>query len=607
MSGFAGLVQLDGAAADAAVLGRMSDALLARAPHGRSLWHAGPAALAHARLDTGEGAAGTGVISFDGRVHLVADARIDGRAELRRALAACGRHGLGAAGDAELVLHAWHAWGTRCCEHLRGDFAFALWDARERRLFCARDPLGVKPLFHARTGDALAVSNTLASLRRHPRLPEALDALAVADFLLFDCPLEPDGTTFAAIRRLPAGHWLEARDGSVRLRRYWRLPEVAERPLPRAADYVARLRELLDAAVRERVGGGRAAVLMSGGLDSTAVAAGAARAGAAVRAFTIVYEHLIPDRESAAAQAAAGALGIPMERLAADGYGPWALRAQAPPPRPQPPADALLTLEADCLARAAAHAPVVLTGWDGDTLLEEPPGPWLAEQWRRGRYLRLAAGLAAYLRARRRLPPLGLRARLRPPPPAAPAALPGWLNPSLVRRLALVERWREHAAAPAPAPGTRPHARGALSLPVWDCLFERYDAGVTGIAAEVRHPWLDLRLVEFLLSVPPVPWCAGKHLLREALAGVLPEPLRRRPKTPLAADPVLAWLRGEGRRQRAPAPLPPRLDEYVDRRAVQRTLRGGDPEGTRDLLPVLGLGRWLDDQGLGARGALTEV
>jgi asparagine synthase (glutamine-hydrolysing) len=85
-----------------------------------------------------------------------------------------------------------------------------------------------------------------------------------------------------------------------------------------------------------------------------------------------------------------------------------------------------------------------------------------------------------------------------------------------------------------------------LSVPNWWWILESYDPGVTRLALEARHPLLDLRLVNFVLGIPPVPWCVDKHILREAMATVLPDAVVRRPKSPLAADPVLASA-GQGR------------------------------------------------------------
>ena len=129
-----------------------------------------------------------------GRVWIVADARIDGRPELRSALADAGWAPDADVPDAELVVRAYLAWGPDCVHHLMGDFAFAIWDAPAQRLFCARDHLGGKPFFYARIGAGVIVSNTLNCLRRHPGVSRELNDQAIADFLLFGHNAEPDTT-----------------------------------------------------------------------------------------------------------------------------------------------------------------------------------------------------------------------------------------------------------------------------------------------------------------------------------------------------------------------------------------------------------------------------
>jgi asparagine synthase (glutamine-hydrolysing) len=108
-----------------------------------------------------------------------------------------------------------------------------------------------------------------------------------------------------------------------------------------------------------------------------------------------------------------------------------------------------------------------------------------------------------------------------------------------------------------------------LSLPQWTLLFEQDDPGVTGYPIQIRYPFLDLRVVNFLLAIPPFPWFFKKALLREAMAGRLPGSVRARPKTPLQGDPALAQIRRNGMAKLKTIPISPELDRYVDRGAVE--------------------------------------
>src|SRR5439155_11617300 len=203
----------------------------------------------------------------------------------------------------------------------------------------------------------------------------------------------------------------------------------------------------------------------------------------------------------------------------------------------------------DQLRRVAAHGRIALTGWDGDALLRERPGGYFRALLASRRFGRVALDLCRYVRAQGELPRIGIRTALRrrlfgedPRVLDTAPAFPRWLDPSFVDQQELRARWAEHGNDP-PADSRRPYAIKVLSLPQWTALFESYDPGVTSFAVEVRHPLLDLRVVDYLLSIPPVPWCVDKRLLRVAMRDTLPDTVRLRPKSPLAGDPVMELLR----------------------------------------------------------------
>ena len=112
---------------------------------------------------------------------------------------------LASATDVELILRAYQVWGEDCVERLLGDFCFAIWDAPRRRLFCARDQMGVKPFFYAHLGSCFIFSNTLDCVRQHPAVSDRINDLAIADFLVYDMSQDPGATAFVDIRRLPPG------------------------------------------------------------------------------------------------------------------------------------------------------------------------------------------------------------------------------------------------------------------------------------------------------------------------------------------------------------------------------------------------------------------
>jgi asparagine synthase (glutamine-hydrolysing) len=142
-------------------------------------------------------------LSLDGNVWIVADARVDGRRELIATLQSHGQQCLADAPDAELILRAYQVWQEACVDHLIGDFVFAIWNAGTRKLFCARDQMGVKPFFYAQLGSLFIFSNTLNCIRQHPAISSRLNDLSIADFLLFEMIQDATATAFADIQRLP--------------------------------------------------------------------------------------------------------------------------------------------------------------------------------------------------------------------------------------------------------------------------------------------------------------------------------------------------------------------------------------------------------------------
>ncbi|AGY58408.1 asparagine synthetase B family protein [Gloeobacter kilaueensis] len=585
--GIAGILNLDGAPADRRLLEQLVRALAHRGPDGQQSRLTGPVGFGFSQSGQSSGGCFAGAPLW-----IVADARLDGRAELAEKLAV-----KAPLSDAELILSAYRRWGEGCATHLLGDFAFAIWDGS---LFCARDQLGVKPFFYTQVGQSLLFSSELAALRLHPALSNRIDELAVADFLLFGCPQQLDITPFAAIRRLPPAHTLGWQPRQpVRISRYWELPVAEPIFYRRRGDYIEHFRELFDRAVGDRLGDGPVAISMSGGMDSTSVAATArtllSRQGNASRlwAHTCVYDRLIPDSERHWAALAARHLEIAVHYQIADRYcafeGWDRLEGYLPEPCDHP----LWLIDADqCRQIAASGGRVLLTGQGGDSAFcaENTYGLYLLRQ---GGIRRAAGTIGSYLVEHGRLPPLGIRTFLKSLRRQEPAGYPDWLNRDFAARLDLPGRWRQLSSNPPAVHPFRPRLHRMLRDPFWPSLFESYDPAWTHIPVEVRHPFFDLRLLEFLLAIPPVPWCVHKQLLREAMGDRLPEAVRQRPKTPLAARPVhpyAPWVLGDA--------LPvARLGEYVDMTIVSTLIQGTTCDELNDTIQkrrrLIALNYWL--------------
>ena len=540
MSGFAGILNLDGTPLNPGSLSVLADALAFRSGGQTARAVNGPAGFSYAPLHTTTTRPESTLFTLDG-ASIVADARLDARAGLIGKFDPDERRRLSNISDAEFILRCYQRWGDRCAEHLLGDFSFAVWDSRRRRLFCVRDHFGVKPFFYASQAGGLIFSNTLECIRTHPGIADALNDLAVADFLLFGVIRDPAVTVFSAIRRLPAGHTLVFDPGGLTIQRYW-FPQWNESlRYRRSRDYIDHFREVLQLAVEDRITCEPTAVMMSGGLDSTAVAAAARKTATRLKAFTVVYDRLIPDHERRYSTEAATYLKVPIEYLSADDYELY-------PPgegrcvRTPEPSDASFTkLFIDHLRSVSHFSSVALSGHGGDSLLAIRPELWL-HLIRTGRVRQLATGAWQYLWLRRRIPPLGFRGTAQRMITGAPAGdefaeYPPWIDPGLEARFHLRERWLVQKRQ-----NESPERGNTLMDPLWPALFEGYDPGVTRLPVEVRHPLFDLRVVNYCLSLNPVPWCVEKTLLRIAMRGWLPASLCVRPKSPVPGDPLALRL-----------------------------------------------------------------
>ncbi len=609
MSGICGIVNLDGAPVERQRLQDMTAFMAFRGPDAQDVWVDGRVGFGHAMLRTTfESEREHQPFSLDGKVWITADARVDGRDELKKKLAAKDRRGLDAATDVELILHAYHAWGEDCVKHLIGDFSFAIWDGPRQRLFCAHDHFGVKPFFYAQAGQCLVFSNTLNCVRRHPAVSDTLDDLSIADFLLFEMYQDPAATAFADIRRLPSAHCLTWSSNELKSSCYWTLPtDLGVRYRP-AGDYVERFKELLETAVADRLRTNRVGVEMSGGLDSPAVAATALSLlrrqspTFELHAATVVYDRLIPDEERYYSGLVAQGLGIPIHYTVGDAYGLFERcdQPETQPPEPVNGASSNSALGADFLAAAAARSRVFLTGWDGEALLNESPKPYFRVLWKERQIGRLVAGVFRYALSERRLVPRGVWNRLQPWRPEDvidKPEYPVWLNPDLEKRLDLRARWDRINAEPGVSHPLRPYAYRSFSLlKRLSSFFDHYDAGATRLPLEFRHPLLDLRLLDYCLTLPPYPWCVKKELLRASMRGVLPEPVRRRPKAPLAGLIYTALLRQADSRWLDQFIAVPETTNYVVRARIPLVHQDGGPYRPWINLRPLSLDVWLQGQ-----------
>ena len=475
-------------------------------------------------------------------LRLKANARIDDRAE--KSLT-----------DEELILNAYETWGEDCVKHLIGDFAFALWDERLQRLFCARDHFGVKPFFYTQVGGNFNFSSTFNELRLIPGVSNTLNEIAIGDYLLFGVNQDNSTTIFKDIQRLPPGHALTVANNQIKIKRYWTPSLPAEVRFRDSQSYVERFTELFSLAVRDRLRTDRVAISMSGGLDSTSLAAIASE-HAEVAGFVVVYDKLIPDEERHYSTLAANHLGIPVTHVNADRYGLFDGCMNQPEPFLISP----LTGQFNELLRSCAEfGSVALTGYDGDALMHEPKQSRLT-------------------RIRRMLRKAG--------------SIPEWVDEGFASETNLRERW-EQFGGNRDQGGKRPAAMRALNSKTWTALFESYDPGATKLPLEVCHPFLDVRLIEYLLAIPKNPWCVNKHILRRAMSDKLPAAVINRRKTGLMGDPALQLVQCGSVRWLDNFEVSPQLRAFVNLNRRRPVAEEKTSDALWASLRVFALNYWL--------------
>lgn len=600
MGALLAILNVDGTPVDAGLLRSLLD--LPAFDPACALWTDGAIGLAYAPLRARHSAqCSHGSLLVDDRRAIIFDGRLDDRATLSGRLEIDRDR---APADIDLIAAAYARWGDACPRHLLGDFAFCVWDRDRRQLLAARDHFGIKPLYLARRGNTVVVSDVLRSVQRHPAVSGRLDDQAIGDFLLFGLGMDPQRTSFADIGRVPPGHVAicPAAAQTHRLQRYWSFEPGENEARLNECDVIDRFAELFRNAVADRVRGGPVGIFMSGGLDSSSIAAIAAdvlgaTASSALRAFTGVYD-AVEDEERYYSSIVAATLNIRIDYTSLDAYTLFQRwdGGEAPP---EPSSEPLTAITADLLDRAALHAPVVLTGDGGDPL--QLPSPLIA-QLGRVPFVTLMTGFCRSL-ASGAHPPVGLRSGLRRWLRPAAGAVPAWLAEPLKKSFDARARWNEVTAQRLMDRGPRSHAVNGILDPWWPSTFEAYDPGSTGRPASVRYPFFDVRLASFAARLPSFPWCVNKHVLRSAMRGRLPDVIRLRPKAPLAVTPSV--MHGQWSMQDAVRTIEaaaPGIEQYVDVKKFESMVRSDVlfTNDARGSLEAVSLAMWLRHSTTGA-------
>jgi len=575
MSGIAGVLHTDGRPAEAELVARMARALTHRGPDGEACWISGPVGLAHRHLASASAEDKPPLVDPDGRVAVV-DGRLD------RTLERLARRGPAFVDDA------------------LGEFAVAAWDAPLRTLVCARDAFGVKPLYVHDNGRRLLVASEPDALFQDASIPRRPDVATIADYLMLEFR-DPGATFFEGIRRVPPGHVLTVGPQGLSVRRYW-TPDGVSRP-GSTADHARELATRFHAAVSDRLAdAAMAGVLLSGGIDSTLVAAvaGAVRGhDRSVNAFTYLHDgFLAEDWDAISELAAAGAIAPPRTRRGLP-LADMLLTSPEPPSH-----EGFPVLQPLLEPVATAEFRVLLTGIGGDELSSAAERGALADRLRAGSFVRAwreAAAIAhAYGGAGRGATAdvlwSALSPRLRRTARGfAGRDAPAWLLPHVA-----CARRPAHAGDVRFETRTAATIWRALTAPTLAFALEKMDAEASRLEIEPRHPYLDRRVVECVLAIPPdvlVRDGYRKQFVQRSLgSGLLLRTVEGRAEHVASPDPAVA-LRHEAvlieRELFRPGAL---VFEYVDRACAERMrdeyLAGRGPHGAR-LWSFLLLDKWL--------------
>ena len=299
-----------GSAVSGSELESMNRQLVHRGPDDRGFYLSENVGLAMRRLSIIDVTSGhQPVTNEDKTLWLVYNGEIYNYRELRTRLFD-GGHQLQTRSDTETILHLYEDYGRACVQHLRGMFAFALWDEKRRYLLLARDRLGIKPLYYCLAGRQLLFASEIKSLFATPRIKPSLNQGTLPEYLAFGYVAGPE-TLFAGVHKLLPGHTLEVDEtGTAKLTCYWDLPRSETEDSRSEAYYVQAYREKLDECVSSHLMSEvPLGVFLSGGLDSSAVAALTSKhRGEPVKAFSVGYDEA-PYSELPYAQAVARHIG----------------------------------------------------------------------------------------------------------------------------------------------------------------------------------------------------------------------------------------------------------------------------------------------------------
>jgi asparagine synthase (glutamine-hydrolysing) len=566
MCGISGSLNFDGAPADHYRLDRMISTLLHRGPDAHSVHVAGAAGLAHARLSIIDLQGGAQPMStVDGRFWITFNGEIFNYIELREELIGKG-HCFATRSDTEVILNAYREFGEDCVHRFNGQWAFAIWDTQDRKLFLSRDRFGVRPLFYTQTADSFLFASEIKALFACPEVPAEIDVQGLDQIFTFWVTLPPR-TAFKNIFQLPPGCSLTIEGGTVCVKQYWSVSyaEAGDAHSRNEEQLAEELSSLLEDATRIRLRSDvPVGAYLSGGIDSTVTTALVRKiAHDRLRSFSITFEDAEFDEKSYQDEASAF-LGTQHSNVSCSSSDiarvfPEVIRHTEQPVIRTAPAPMFMLSK---LVREAGFK-VVLTGEGADEVLG---GYDIFKEAKIRRFLGrnpesrwrplLLKRLYPYMQNIQRQPTPYLKHffRVSPEDLADPffSHLPRWeltaklkqfFSADVREAIGKFDETREiEQALPSGYNswsyfGKAEYLEAKYLMPGY-ILSSQGDRMAMAHSVEGRYPFLDYRVVEFAAKLPANMKMKGldqKHLLKKAFRGLIPESIARRPKQPYRA------------------------------------------------------------------------
>lgn len=549
MSAILGILRFHGQRVEQSVLQKMAQVMSHRGPDDQGFWSQGSTGLGHGMFRTTPESLHEKQPFEDSESGFVitADARIDNREELAKSL------GLGHAvregfPDSYFILSAYKKWGEQCVNHLLGDFSFAIWNPRDNCLFCARDHMGVKPFNYYADQNGFVFASEVQAIQSVRHVNLKINEGRIADYLLGLEGIDKTSTFFENTYRLPPAHTLLVKNGKISTRSYWEPDSEKRIVLASDEDYLSAFTEIYTDAIEKRMrGNGDVASMLSGGMDSSSIVGFArdlhhAKTGKPFPVFSA--NSTSPDcRETHFINAVISQGGLSASSISIDEFEEMNNEITKVVYASQEPFDPMIMIIAIYLLAKKSNYRVMLDGIDGDVIASVSPSypsvllkdgdyrkalnamSLQSENYYAGR---LSTAAILYQNLRSAYTPQFLRKCRSAWRKYTPQKLPknGLINKEFATRVDLAgrrERYSSHGGHNRHKSIHEIHA-GGISHPHIPVALERYDRTAALCGIEPRHPLLDKRVIDFMVSIPleqKVRHGWSKYLLRKTAEPVL--------------------------------------------------------------------------------------